>query len=63
MSEDQATLQGPLPPLSTRYSETHRAIFSASAHHGKPLRGLMSTAKSPNFEGRFGATSFTITSR
>jgi len=31
-----------------------RAIFSAFAHHGKPLRGLMSTAKSPSFQGRFG---------
>jgi hypothetical protein len=31
-----------------------RAIFAAFAHHGKPLRGLMSTSKSPNFQGRFG---------
>lgn len=42
------------PTLSARYSETARAIFAAFAHHGKPLRGLMSTAKSPNFQGRFG---------
>ena len=27
---------------------------SAFAHHGKPLRGLMSTSKSPSFQGRFG---------
>ena len=40
--------------LSARYSETARAVFAAFAHHGKPLRGLMSTAKSPNFQGRFG---------
>ncbi len=31
-----------------------RAIFAAFAHHGKPLRGLMSTPKSPSFQGRFG---------
>ena len=46
--------QGSSPTLSARYSETARAIFAAFAHHGKPLRGLMSTAKSPNFQGRFG---------
>jgi hypothetical protein len=46
--------QGPAPTFSARYSETSRALFSAFAHHGKPLRGLMSTAKSPNFDGRFG---------
>lgn len=28
--------------------------FDIFAHHGKPLRGLMSTAKSPLFQGRFG---------
>jgi hypothetical protein len=53
MSQNQPP-QGQPPTLSARYSETARAIFSAFAHHGKPLRGLMSTAKSPNFEGRFG---------
>jgi hypothetical protein len=42
----------PAPPA--RYPETMRAIFSAFAHHGKPLRGLMSTPKSPNYQGRFG---------
>ncbi len=26
----------------------------ANSHHGKPLRGLMSTTASPNFQGRFG---------
>ncbi|HET6843863.1 MAG TPA: heme peroxidase family protein [Candidatus Angelobacter sp.] len=26
----------------------------AKSHHGKPLRGLMSTPASPNFQGRFG---------
>jgi Animal haem peroxidase len=46
--------QGSSATLSARYSETARAIFAAFAHHGKPLRGLMSTAKSPNFQGRFG---------
>jgi len=40
--------------LASRYSESTRAIFAAFAHHGKPLRGLMSTPKSPSFEGRFG---------
>lgn len=42
------------PALASRYRETSRAAFSAFAHHGKPLRGLMSTPKSPNFQGRFG---------
>src|SRR4051794_31650538 len=40
-------------PVS-RYSESMRAIFAAFSHHGKPLRGLMSTPKSPSFQGRFG---------
>jgi hypothetical protein len=40
-------------PVS-RYSESMRAIFAAFSHHGKPLRGLMSTTKSPSFQGRFG---------
>jgi len=42
------------PAPASRYPETARAAFSAFAHHGKPLRGLMSTAKSPSFSGRFG---------
>src|SRR5215469_16345794 len=53
MSQKQPP-QGQPPTFSARYSDAARAIFSAFAHHGKPLRGLMSTAKSPNFEGRFG---------
>ena len=40
--------------LASRYPEGMRAIFAAFAHHGKPLRGLMSTPKSSVFEGRFG---------
>jgi Animal haem peroxidase len=43
-----------VPAPASRYAESMRAITAAFAHHGKPLRGLMSTAKSPNFEGRFG---------
>lgn len=39
---------------ASRYPESMRAIFAAFAHHGKPLRGLMSTAKSAAFQGRFG---------
>jgi hypothetical protein len=39
---------------AARYPESMRAIFAAYAHHGKPLRGLMSTPKSPVFQGRFG---------
>jgi Animal haem peroxidase len=54
MSQKQQPPRGPAPTLSPRYSESLRAISSAFAPHGKPLRGLMSTAKSPNFEGRFG---------
>jgi len=48
---DQPT-QAPAP--ASRYPETLRAVFSAFAHHGRPLRGLMSTPKSPSFQGRFG---------
>lgn len=29
-------------------------LMQLFAHHGKPLRGLMATAKSPQFDGRFG---------
>src|SRR6201987_4144362 len=54
MSPNQPTPQGPPPTFSARSPESLRATFSAFAHHGRPLRGLMSTAKSPNFEGRFG---------
>jgi len=53
MSQSQQPPQGP-PTFSARYSESLRTISNVFAHHGKPLRGLMSTAKSPNFEGRFG---------
>lgn len=42
----------PSPPA--RYPEQMRSIFAAFAHHGKPLRGLMSTPRSPSFQGRFG---------
>jgi hypothetical protein len=48
----QTSTQAPAP--ASRYPETMRAIFAAFAHHGKPLRGLMSTPKSPSFQGRFG---------
>jgi hypothetical protein len=46
------TVQQPAP--ASRYPETMRTISSAFAHHGRPLRGLMSTPKSPSFQGRFG---------
>ena len=49
---EQQPVQAPAP--ASRYAETMRAIFAAFSHHGKPLRGLMSTAKSPSFQGRFG---------
>jgi Animal haem peroxidase len=39
---------------SARYPESTRAVSAAFAHHGKPYRGLMSTPKSPSFQGRFG---------
>lgn len=39
---------------ASRYAESARAIAAAYAAHGKPLRGLMSTPKSPSFQGRFG---------
>ncbi len=51
---NQNDKQPPPPPPPSRYPESMRAIFAAYAHGGKPLRGLMSTAKSPSFQGRFG---------
>ena len=48
----QENEQAPAP--AARYPETMRAAFTTFAHHGKPLRGLTSTSKSPNFQGRFG---------
>jgi hypothetical protein len=42
------------PPPANSYHETIRNIFAACGHHGKPLRGLMSTAKSHSLQGRFG---------
>ena len=53
MADPIATAVQTSAPAS-RYPELMRAIFAAFAHHGKPLRGLMSTSKSPNFQGRFG---------
>jgi hypothetical protein len=48
--QDQVQASAP----ASRYPESMRAIFAAFAHHGKPLRGLMSTPKSSSFQGRFG---------
>jgi hypothetical protein len=52
--EDNKQDNMPAPAPASRYPESMRAIFAAFAHHGKPLRGLMSTAKSSAFQGRFG---------
>lgn len=52
--EDTKQETMPAPAPASRYPESMRAILAAFAHHGKPLRGLTSTAKSPNFQGRFG---------
>jgi Animal haem peroxidase len=56
MSENDQQQEQPkqAPALASRYPETMCTIFTAFAHHGKPLRGLMSTPKSPSFQGRFG---------
>jgi hypothetical protein len=51
-NDQEQPTQAPAP--ASRYPETMRAVSSAFAHHGKPLRGLMSTPKSPSFQGRFG---------
>ena len=51
-SDQKQASQAPTP--AARYPETMRAIYGSYAHHGRPLRGLMSTPKSPNFQGRFG---------
>jgi hypothetical protein len=50
----QAPMPEQQPAPASRYPETMRTISSAFAHHGRPLRGLMSTPKSPSFQGRFG---------
>jgi len=50
IKQENATTSAP----ASRYPETMRGIFAAFAHHGKPLRGLMSTPKSSAFQGRFG---------
>ncbi|OQO03382.1 hypothetical protein B0A48_11640 [Cryoendolithus antarcticus] len=42
------------PPPASRNPETMEALLAGCTHHGRPLRGLMSTAKSRNFNGRFG---------
>src|SRR5258708_23866875 len=49
----QAPMPEQQPAPASRYPETMRTISSAFAHHGRPLRGLMSTPKSPSFQGRF----------
>jgi hypothetical protein len=51
---DDKKLQAQPSALASRYPDSMRAIFAAFAHHGKPLRGLMSTPKSSVFQGRFG---------
>jgi hypothetical protein len=53
MKEDKQQNADSSAPAS-RYAENARAIFAAFAHHGKPLRGLMSTPKSAAYQGRFG---------
>jgi hypothetical protein len=53
MKSDIKAQDLPSPP-SARYPEGIRAISAKTAPHGKPLRGLMSTPKSPSFQGRFG---------
>jgi hypothetical protein len=53
MSQERVSRFPEAAPAS-RYADSMRSIAAAFAHHGKPLRGLMSTAKSPTFQGRFG---------
>ena len=53
MEKDKEQSAAESAPAS-RYAESARAIAAAYAKHGKPLRGLMSTPKSPAFQGRFG---------
>ena len=54
MDQTTQNLPSNAPAPASRYPERSRAMFSIFAHHGRPLRGLMSTPKSPNFQGRFG---------
>ena len=43
----------PIAPAA-RFQQIGRVIAQVLAPHGRPLRGLMSTPKSPLFQGRFG---------
>jgi hypothetical protein len=53
MSDDKQTkLQA--SALASRSPASTRQLVAAFAHHGKPLRGLMSTPNSASFQGRFG---------
>ena len=54
MSQNSQERITPPPPPASRYPATMRALFATFGHHGKPLRGLMSTTKSRSFNGRFG---------
>jgi hypothetical protein len=54
MAENKKEVQVQAPALASHYPDSMRAIFAAFAHHGRPLRGLMSTPKSSVFQGRFG---------
>jgi hypothetical protein len=60
-NNQEQTTQAPGP--ASRYPETIRTLFAAFAHHNKPLWGLMSTAKSPSFQGRFGRMFRSLTGR
>ena len=51
--QETTTTEAAAPPAAPP-AAGGRGAFAAFAHHGKPLRGLTSTPKSPNFQGRFG---------
>jgi len=51
MSQDN---QEQIPMSQDNQEQTMQPLFAACGHHGKPLRGLMSTSKSRSFQGSFG---------
>jgi hypothetical protein len=54
VSPDNRDQASQTPTAAARYPDVMRVTCSAFAHHGRPLRGLMSTPKSSNFQGRYG---------
>lgn len=52
MADTRPTDSVPMP--AARYAEMSRRVDRAQSGHGRIIRGLMSTPRSDNFQGRFG---------